>query len=235
MLCEVTNASCHSIYIAATLTFHISSPPHSVMDISRLMLSSMLKTLAICALLLAGADAAPANHVAFAKPQGPDGNLTVNLDYAIYQGVKNNVTGLSVWRGFVNPLSPPPPTNSPRIRYAAPPTGLLRWKAPQTPSINLTLTPATTFGPSCPQTYPAVPNAPFILGNEDCLFLNVYAPPTSGKKLPVLVWIHGGGYGLGDGTQDMSEIINANKKGFLAVSIQYRVNIARGHVPVNQS
>ena len=116
------------------------------------------------------------------------------------------------------------PTNHPRIRYAAPPTGPLRWKSPQTPSINLTLTPATTFGPNCPQTYPSIPNAPFIPGNEDCLFLNVYAPPTSGKKLPVLVWIHGGGYGLGDGTQDLSEIINANEKGFLAVSIQYRVN-----------
>lgn len=38
-----------------------------------------------------------------------------------------------------------------------------------------------------------------------------------------MVWIHGGGYGLGDGTQDMSEFINANDNGFLVVSIQYRV------------
>jgi carboxylesterase type B len=66
---------------------------------------------------------------------------------------------------------------------------------------------------------------PFIPGNEDCLFLNVYAPPNA-KNLPVIVWIHGGGYGYGDGTQDMTEIINANEKGFIAVTIQYRVSFA---------
>jgi carboxylesterase type B len=66
---------------------------------------------------------------------------------------------------------------------------------------------------------------PFIPGNEDCLFLNVYAP-SDAKSLPVLVWIHGGGYGYGDGTQDMSEIIAANGNGFVAVTIQYRVSWA---------
>lgn len=59
------------------------------------------------------------------------------------------------------------------------------------------------------------------------MFLNVYAPPKSGSvKLPVLVYIHGGGYGFGDGNQDISELINANEKGFVAVSIQYRVSAA---------
>lgn len=69
-----------------------------------------------------------------------------------------------------------------------------------------------------------MPNAPFIPGNEDCLFLNVNAP-SDARNLPVLVWIHGGGYGLGDGTQDMSEIIAANRNGFVAVTIQYRVSL----------
>lgn len=110
-----------------------------------------------------------------------------------------------------------------RIRYAAPPVGNLRWKEPQTPSKirNATLQ-ASDFGPICPQSFPTIPNAPFIPGDEDCLFLNVYAPPTT-KKLPVLVWIHGGGFGFGDGRQDLSEIINANGKSFIGVSIQYRV------------
>lgn len=75
----------------------------------------------------------------------------------------------------------------------------------------------------CPQTLPAVPNAPYVPGNEDCLFLNVYAPANA-RGLPVLVWIHGGGYGFGDGTQDMTEIIQANNDGFVVVSIQYRVS-----------
>lgn len=48
----------------------------------------------------------------------------------------------------------------------------------------------------------------------------------------MLVWIHGGGYGYGDGTQDMSEIINANDQGFVAVTIQYRVRPASSLVVI---
>ncbi|KAF4808472.1 Liver carboxylesterase B-1 [Colletotrichum siamense] len=110
------------------------------------------------------------------------------------------------------------------IRYATPPTGALRWQPPQPPSPEISngTTPATEFGPFCPQNYPAIPGAPFIPGSEDCLFLNVYAP-AGAKDLPVMVWIHGGGYGFGDGRQDMSEILNANDNGFVVVSIQYRL------------
>jgi len=65
-----------------------------------------------------------------------------------------------------------------------------------------------------------------IDSSEDCLFLNVYAPQNA-SNLPVLVWIHGGGYGLGDGTQDMSSMINANNNSFVGVAIQYRVSEGR--------
>lgn len=84
---------------------------------------------------------------------------------------------------------------------------------------------ATAFAPVCPQALPApFLGAPSPSGSEDCLFLNVYAPNfEDGRKLPVLVWIHGGGYGAGNGQQDMSEIINANGNSFIAVAIQYRV------------
>ncbi len=71
---------------------------------------------------------------------------------------------------------------------------------------------------------PSVPGAVFTPGNEDCLFLNIYAPPTRPvDRRPVLVWIHGGGYGMGDGTEDMSAMINDNNNTFISVSIQYRV------------
>lgn len=112
------------------------------------------------------------------------------------------------------------------MRYAAPPLGNLRWQPPHSfpLKLNAPITDATEFGPTCAQSLPSVPNAPFFPGSEDCLFLNVYAPANA-KKLPVMVWIHPGGYGLGDGKQDMTDIINANEKGFVGVTIQYRVSL----------
>ncbi|KAF2688723.1 alpha/beta-hydrolase [Lentithecium fluviatile CBS 122367] len=172
----------------------------------------MARKLATWALYLSGAIGAPAHETgSLDRERRQDllpSNLSVDLDYAIYKGTHNSTTGLNVWKG---------------IRYAAAPIGSLRWASPQTPTKNRTTQFATTFGPNCPQAYPAVPNAPRIPGDEDCLILNVYAPKTTSRKLPVLVWIHGGGYGFGDGTQDLSTIINANDQGFIGVSIQYRL------------
>ena len=90
--------------------------------------------------------------------------------------------------------------------------------------LNPPVVPAASFGPSCPQTFPAgIPGPGLIPGDEDCLFLNVYAKPNA-QNLPVMIYIHGGGFNLGDGTQGMDEIINANNQGFIAVTIQYRVS-----------
>ncbi len=67
-----------------------------------------------------------------------------------------------------------------------------------------------------------------VIGDEDCLFLNIYAPSnTSSASLPVLFYIHGGGYGAGNGQQDLSTIITANNNSFVAVSIQYRVRMKK--------
>ncbi|KAH6629131.1 carboxylesterase type B [Boeremia exigua] len=134
----------------------------------------------------------------------------VDLGYDVYKGVKNELTGLNTFKG---------------IRFAAPPTGSLRWQPPRTPDVNRTSTvPATSFGAACPQSLRSglrfrVTPSPI---DEDCLFLNVYAP-TNASDLPVLVWIHGGGYGVGDGREDMSKLINANNNSFVGVSIQYRL------------
>ncbi|KAB2100542.1 hypothetical protein AG0111_0g11209 [Alternaria gaisen] len=78
---------------------------------------------------------------------------------------------------------------------------------------------AIEFSPECPQAAPAPFSViPAPSGSEDCLFLNVYAPRRKEKpKLPVLVWVHGGGYGFGNGQQDMSEIINDNGDSFIAL------------------
>lgn len=140
---------------------------------------------------------------------GSTSALQADLGYETYEGVHNTTTDLYTWRG---------------IRYAAPPTGQLRWQAPQVPAMNRSsVIQADRFASICPQSNPA-PRTAGMFGSEDCLFLNVYAPPNATSLLPVLVWIHGGGYGAGNGRQDLSAIINANSKGFVGVAIQYRVS-----------
>lgn len=107
----------------------------------------------------------------------------------------------------------------------------MRWQPPQLPAakMNAPVTSAQSFGPICPQAYPSVPGVPNIPGNEDCLFLNVYAPENA-RGLPVLVYIHGGGYGYGDSTLDMTEILQANSNAFVAITIQYRVKFTISRV-----
>lgn len=111
------------------------------------------------------------------------------------------------------------------IRYAAPPTGSLRWQPPQAPAVNRAqVLPGDTLPQNCPQNPDAPIAAGFnFTGNEDCLFLSVYAPQNK-TNLPVLVWIHGGGYGQGQGNEDLSPIINTNNNDFIGVAIQYRVS-----------
>lgn len=58
--------------------------------------------------------------------------------------------------------------------------------------------------------------------SEDCLFLNVQSPAEA-VNLPVLVWIHGGGYGAGSGQNDFTELLQANGNSFVVVSVQYRL------------
>lgn len=71
-------------------------------------------------------------------------------------------------------------------------------------------------------------------GNEDCLILSVYTPQNA-TNLPILVWIHGSGYSLGQGNLDMSPTINANQNTFVVVVIQYRVGASFIEHRVNDS
>ncbi|KAI1642154.1 putative carboxylesterase [Daldinia loculata] len=137
---------------------------------------------------------------------------TVDLGYATYQGYYNDTYDLYIWKS---------------IRYAAAPIGKLRWQAPRPPVWNNTqVTPAVNQPPLCPQTGAfGVPEAYGFdsgLGDEDCLYLNVYATPNA-SNLPVLLWIHGGGDSVFGATYDPSAWINTNNNGFIAVEIQYRL------------
>src|SRR5262245_42025578 len=82
------------------------------------------------------------------------------------------------------------------IPYAAPPVDKLRWAPPQAPEPWSATREATAFGNIC--THPANGKMGAIAGAEDCLFLNVWAPPNA-RGLPVMAHIHGGGFFNGSG------------------------------------
>ncbi len=89
------------------------------------------------------------------------------------------------------------------IPFAAPPVGNLRWKAPQPIAHWDGVRKADAFGPRCMQNVPGAQpgNATAQPVSEDCLYLNVWtAAKAPGDKLPVMVWIYGGGYNTGSGS-----------------------------------
>ena len=119
------------------------------------------------------------------------------------------------------------------IPYAAPPVGSLRWRAPQPPPSWEGVREALATGNACPQF--ASPfsgearGAKDIIGDEDCLYLDVYAPRAESGELvadagglPVMLWIHGGGNSIGRaGFYDGGNL--AATHDVVVVAIQYRL------------
>ena len=114
------------------------------------------------------------------------------------------------------------------LPYAAPPVGDLRWKAPELPAKWTGVRDATKFGNRCEQwhvwdDYIFTDPGP----SEDCLYLNVYAPASAkqGNNLPVMVWIHGGGFLAGAGSEPRYTNPALVAKGVIVVTLNYRLNI----------
>ena len=104
------------------------------------------------------------------------------------------------------------------IPFAAPPVGDLRWKAPRPVIPWEGVREAVEFGPGPIQG--AGPQAEGF--SEDCLYLNVWTPASSPKeKLPVLVWIYGGGFSMG--SSSFNDGSHLARKGVVLVSFNYRV------------
>src|SRR3954471_934983 len=103
--------------------------------------------------------------------------------------------GLTVYRG---------------IPFAAPPVGNLRWRAPQPAAKWDGVKAATQFAPKCVQGSAG--------GSEDCLYLNVWTPAKSaGDRVPVLVWIYGGGFNAGATSEPNYSGERLAKKGVVLV------------------
>jgi para-nitrobenzyl esterase len=106
------------------------------------------------------------------------------------------------------------------IPYAAPPIGELRWKAPVSHASWTAAWDATRFRSSCAQVsfVPGLANH----SSEDCLYLNIYTPNTARRRLPVMVWIHGGTFLVGS-SEDTDGSVLAVKGKVVVVTINYRL------------
>ncbi len=159
----------------------------------------LLPTLALCASLAllsacaTGSDATP-----------PD---QVRIDTGRLQGARAD--GVTAFKG---------------IPFAAPPVGALRWRAPQPAAAWSGVRDASAYGPDCMQK--PFPSDAAPLGTtpaEDCLYANVWKPAQAKGKLPVLVWIYGGGFVNGGASPPTYAGAALARQGIVVASFNYRV------------
>lgn len=134
------------------------------------------------------------------------GDKVVKTSYGFLRGYPDAQETIA-WRG---------------VAYARPPVGSLRWQAPQEPKPWSGIRNARGFGPSGLQFNPISRN---LSGSEDCLYLNVWRKAGDESKLPVYVWIHGGGNSSGSASM-VSDYYGhgmASKANVVFVSINYRL------------
>src|SRR6185503_3443055 len=113
------------------------------------------------------------------------------------------------------------------IPYARPPVGELRFRPPAPPARWDGVRPAIEYGPTAKQLTLAGPLghlfAPVVKAGDDYLNLNVWTPDPAAKGLPVLVWIHGGAFMIGSGSEPYYDGTSFARDGIVAVSINYRL------------
>jgi para-nitrobenzyl esterase len=139
----------------------------------------------------------------------------VRVEQGLLAGAIGSSSSIHVYRG---------------IPFAVPPVGDLRWKAPQPPAAWQGVRQASEFSNACWQTqYPtaaAIYQAKLPPLSEDCLYLNIWTPAKTAKdRVPVMVWIHGGGFTRGfAGTHSYDGEVLA-RKGAVIVTINYRLGV----------
>jgi para-nitrobenzyl esterase len=113
------------------------------------------------------------------------------------------------------------------VRYAAPPIGDLRFKAPLEPAPWNEPADCTRFGPVAPQPAMPLANVGAEEGqSEDCLYVNVYTPACDDGRRPVMFWLHGGGFTIGSGSsQGYDGARFATRHDVVVVTINYRLGV----------
>ena len=147
---------------------------------------------------------------------------TVLVEGGLVQGVPSEVNAdVIVFKG---------------IPFAAPPVGELRWRRPQPVVPWEGVLVADHYKKICPQvltrpleSYPEKYRILYTEHDEDCLYLNVWAPANTvgdpDAKLPVMFWIHGGAYRTGSGITMSTDGDAWAQHGVILVTINYRLNV----------
>jgi para-nitrobenzyl esterase len=156
---------------------------------------ALLRVACICAFLFVGS-----------VSYGRDGEL-IKTENGLVQGTSDGL--VTVYKG---------------IPFAAPPVANLRWREPQ-PAISWRgVLKADAFKPMCMTSMPAIPGGEMEKVSEDCLYLNIWTPARrSSSKLPVMVWIYGGGDRAGSGSSAVYWGDKLVDKSVITVNLSYRV------------
>jgi len=117
-------------------------------------------------------------------------------------------SGLSVYKG---------------IPFAVPPVGDLRWRPPVAVESWTGTRKADAFAPACMQTGVSMPGEAPPAVSEDCLYLNIWTPAKANERLPVIVWIYGGGFINGSASMPLYWGDRLAHKGVIVVTIAYRL------------
>jgi para-nitrobenzyl esterase len=138
---------------------------------------------------------------------GPAQAQQVKTDSGAITGVRES--GLRVYKG---------------VPFAAPPLGDLRWRPPARAASWAGTRKADAFAPACMQTGVSMPGETPPAVSEDCLYLNIWTPARNAReRLPVLVWIYGGGWINGSSSMPLYWGDRLARKGVIVVTIAYRV------------
>ena len=230
MLCPSRLKGTHIVYDKAWLTLlknQASSSQTPLLDFIVLMKMSPLSfTLFVWLLASHLPCTLSVPHLIEERDSTPSGPKA-KLDGTTLIGSTDDNYGVDIWLG---------------IRYAKPPIGSLRLQPPEKIDNDGTIV-TQSFGAQCFQMDPPTPSNANI--SEDCLFLNVYRPSNyKGDALPVMFWIHGGGFNDGSGQiYDSRSLVNTSvtlKSPTVVVTINYRLSffgfsgILRYHQTIHQ-
>jgi para-nitrobenzyl esterase len=145
-------------------------------------------------------------------PRGAAADLQVRIDSGVVEGMNGTRPGVRVFEG---------------IPFAAPPVGDLRWCEPRPVAPWAGVRTATEFGPRAMQgrIYSDMifrDQGP----SEDCLYLNVWTPAAGAEdRMPVMVWIYGGGLRAGSSSEPRQDGGDLTRKGVVVVSMNYRLGV----------